>query len=408
MRYRILGSIEVERDGGRIDLGPPRQRALLAALLLRRGEVASVDALVDDLWPDDPPQTATHIVRIYVSQLRKALGGGHLETIGSGYRLRVPDDDVDAWRFERSVAEAGALARSGEDGAAVALREALMLWTGRPLGDLANEPFARPAVARLEERRLAGLEDLYACELDAGRSAELVADLQELVTRHPERERLCAALMLALYRSGRQADALAVYRRVRGHLDETQGLEPGESLRRLEAQMLRQDPALDHPGAAPGPGERPPAEGEGGRRGPALAGLVAAAVLAAVVALLALHERSRDAAATQHGAVTLALFGGRPDPNGSVSATQNTMSSACWTACRRVCERASTVAPPTSEVETTRGSSGRSPGWRGVRGSSLSGPRPTSPMSRPPPAGFPMCTSRSSVGLFTTTPSPAT
>jgi len=322
MRFLILGSVEVERDGRPLALGPPRQRALLAALLLRRGRVVAVQSLVDDLWPDDPPRTAAQIVRVYVSQLRKTLGAGLLETAGTGYRLCVDEDDVDAWRFERLVAEGGERARAGDEGAPAILREALALWRGPPLGDLGSEPFAVPDVARLEERRLACLEDLYACELDAGRSAELVADLDELVTRHPQRERLCAALMLALYRSGRQADALSVYRRVRRHLDDSQGLEPGESLRRLEAQMLRQDPSLD--GAALGPAE-PVRLGAGWDRRAAIAGLLAAGVLAAGVALLVLHGRSGNAESPPLRPIALAMFGGRPVPNGSVTATENTI-----------------------------------------------------------------------------------
>ena len=311
----MLGSFQVFRGDQPVALGGSRQQALLIILLLNRNQIVSVDRLVDDLWPEHPPKTASQVVRVYVSQLRKIIGADAVETVGSGYRLRAEPDAVDADVFERLVAEGNALLRAGDPAASDRLREALALWRGRPLPEVADEPFAQAALARLDERRLACLEDLYDADLAAGRSGELVPELEQLVALHPERERLWAELMLALYRSRRQAEALAAYRRVRAHLDETLGLQPNEHLRELEAQMLRQDPALmtgTTARADPVPAGilSPPTRRIAWLAG---AGLAAVAVGALIIAF-ALHDASSTGTERQMRPIALVMFGRPPDP----------------------------------------------------------------------------------------------
>jgi DNA-binding SARP family transcriptional activator/ABC-type branched-subunit amino acid transport system substrate-binding protein/DNA-binding beta-propeller fold protein YncE len=252
MEFRILGPLDVVEDGRSIDLGGPKQRALLAALLLRGDEVVSQDILIDDLWGEAPPATAAKTLQAYVSRLRKALADENgarltvrLETRGHGYVLRIPPGSLDAGAFERGLAEGRqALARDDARRAADLLRKALDLWRGQALADLAYEPFAQPEIARLEELRLTALEERIDADLALGRSDELIGELESLVQGYPLRERLRGQLMLALYRSGRQAEALRVYQDGRQHLAAELGLEPGESLRRLERQIFEQDAAL--------------------------------------------------------------------------------------------------------------------------------------------------------------------
>lgn len=288
MDFRLLGPLEVAEDGHPVSLGGSRARALLALLLLHRNAVLTLDQIVDELWPERPPKTAEQVVRVYVSNLRKALepaGSGRppqvILTRGNGYLLRAGPDEVDVDRFEALRAEGRRLLAAGEvTQAAAALGDAIALWRGAPLQDFAYERFAQPEIARLEELRLVTLEDRFDAQLALGRDSELVADLDHLVEANPLRERLRAQLMLALYRSGRQADALEIYQRGRRHLVDELGLEPSESLRRLETRILQQDPELDRPSAtlplkepANGPPPRP--------RRLALAG-VTALVLAAI------------------------------------------------------------------------------------------------------------------------------
>jgi DNA-binding SARP family transcriptional activator len=245
--FRILGPLEVTDDSGApVPLGGTKQRSVLAVLLLRAGEVVSVDYLVDSLWGDDAPRTATTSLQNAISALRKVLGPGLLLTKPPGYVLAVDADQVDLRRFERLVREA-----AGHDAAerAVILRRALDLWRGEPLAELAFEPFAGSEVRRLEELRLVAAEDWVDAELEAGRHSELAPELEALVARHPLRERLRGQLMLALYRSGRQADALAAYQDIRRLLSEELGLEPGPQLQQLQQKILRQAVAL-HPTAA--------------------------------------------------------------------------------------------------------------------------------------------------------------
>ena len=279
IEFRILGPLEAE-DGGRlVPLGGTRQRAVLAILLLRRGEVVSVDRLVDELWGERPPDTATKTVQVYVSRLRKELGQGVVLTRGGGYMLDG-EPELDAERFERLTAEGSEALDRGEAGSARdLLGQALGLWRGPALDDLAYEQFAQSEIARLEELRLVALEHRIEAELALGEHAALIPELETLIREHPARERLHAQLILALYRSGRQADALASYRRARAALVDELGLEPGRELQDLEHAILTQDPALDAPRRPP----RPDAT-QGRRRGGVLVGLGGGLLLAAALA----------------------------------------------------------------------------------------------------------------------------
>jgi WD40 repeat protein/DNA-binding SARP family transcriptional activator len=242
MHVSILGPLEASVEGRPLVLGAGKPRALLAILALHAGEPLSTERLIDGLWGERPPASATKLVQLYVSQLRKALGaagdGAAIVTRGHGYELDVAPDEVDVGRFERLVATG-------------APREALALWRGRPLDDVAGEPFAAPEIRRLEELRLSALEQAIDADLDAGRHREVVGELEALVAEEPLRERLQAQRMLALYRSGRQAEALDAYREARRALVGQVGIEPGPELRRLHEAILRQDPALDAPATEP-------------------------------------------------------------------------------------------------------------------------------------------------------------
>jgi DNA-binding SARP family transcriptional activator/ABC-type branched-subunit amino acid transport system substrate-binding protein len=244
LEFRILGPLEVVDGDRELPLGGAKPRALLAILLVHANEPVSVDALGEELWGGKPPPTAVKMIQGYVSQLRKVLGEGVLVTRAPGYLARVDADRLDASRFERLVAEA---AGRPADEAAALLDTGLRLWRGAPLADFAYEPFAQSEIARLEEARVAALEDRLDADLACARHAAVVSDLEALVAEHPYRERLIAQLMLALYRCGRQADALEVYRRARQGLDRELGLEPGPGLRELEQQILVHDPALQAP-----------------------------------------------------------------------------------------------------------------------------------------------------------------
>ena len=241
---RLLGPIEAERDGVPVALGGPKPRTLLAVLALEPGRVVSVDRLVEALWPGDPPETAAHAVQVYVSQLRKALGSV-IATRAPGYELELAPERVDLHRFARLTQDGrGALEGGDPVSAEGALREALALWRGPALADFLYEPFAQTEIARLEELRTVVLEERIDADLALGRHAELVSELEALVQAQPLRERPRAQLMLALYRSGRQADALAAYRNARETLVEELGIDPGPELRELEAAILRQDDSL--------------------------------------------------------------------------------------------------------------------------------------------------------------------
>jgi WD40 repeat protein/DNA-binding SARP family transcriptional activator len=238
--FRLLGPLEVVGDAGRaLPLGAGRRRALLAYLLLRANEPVASERLIDALWGETPPATAAQMVQNQVWALRRALGGnGRLETLGHAYRLNIAPGERDVDRFETFVG-------AGE------FRKGLALWRGPPLADLTYEPFAQAEIARLTELRWAALEACMEAELAAGRHTDLVAELEAAVLEQPLRERLQGQLMLALYRSGRQADALEAYRRARTTLVDDIGVEPGAELRALHAAILAQDPGLAAPPALP-------------------------------------------------------------------------------------------------------------------------------------------------------------
>jgi DNA-binding SARP family transcriptional activator len=246
VEFRILGPLEVV-DGDRpLTLKGSRLRALLVLLLTSVNEVVSADRLIDELWGARPPRAASNALQYHVSQLRKALASENLiETREPGYLIRLGPDQLDLLRFERLLADAENT--PPEDSARI-LREALGLWRGPALADLAREPFAQAEIRRLEELRLVAVERRIDADLALGRRAELVAELEALAREHPYREALRAQLMLALYGSGRQAEALDVYRETRRLLVDELGIEPGPAIQQLEQAILRQDPALDSAG----------------------------------------------------------------------------------------------------------------------------------------------------------------
>jgi DNA-binding SARP family transcriptional activator len=252
LEFRILGPLEVVGEQGDVRLSGPKQRATLAILLLSANRVVSVDRLADDLYAGAAPVTAVSQVQRQVSELRKALGSqSAIDTRAPGYVVRLTPDQLDLSRFERHAAEAaGARDRGDPELAAELLREALGLWRGRPLADLAYESFAQTAIRRLEEVRLTALEQRIEIELGLGRHGELVGELELLVADHPLREGLRADLMLALYRAGRQAEALEVYRTTRESLIGQFGIEPTPALQALERAILTHDPSLEPRGRA--------------------------------------------------------------------------------------------------------------------------------------------------------------
>ena len=260
MEFRILGPLEVVEDGRALGLGSRKQRVLLALLLLHADEVVSRDRLIDDLWHGEPPAAAETTLRSHISRLRAALGASRLPGRAPGYRLVLAPDELDAAQCERLLAEGrDALAQGRAAAAAERLRSALALWRGSPLADVAYEPFAQGEITRLEELRLAVIEERIQADLALGRHADLVGELAALVAEHPLRERLRGQLMLALYRSGRQADALASYRQGRRVLTGELGLEPSEALKDLQRAILAHDPSLQPP--SQDPAEAAPLEG---------------------------------------------------------------------------------------------------------------------------------------------------
>ena len=250
--FRLLGPLEVSDETGPLLLGGTKQRAVLALLLLEPGRIVSVDRLIDALWGEHPPRTANTSLQNFISQLRKTLGADVLETKPPGYRLRVRPGELDLDRF-RVIVET---ARTAEPQArAEKLRHALALWRGPALADLAYEQFAQPHIAHLEELRLATLEDRVDADLALGSRAELIGELEGLVDEFPMRERLRGQYMLALYRAGRQAEALQAYAEGRRLLVDQLGIEPSRELQQLHGAILRQEEGLQAPGTAP------PAEG---------------------------------------------------------------------------------------------------------------------------------------------------
>lgn len=253
MEFKVLGPLEVRSEGQEVRIAGGKQRALLALLLLHANETVSSERLIDGLWGDTPPESGTGALQVRISQLRKALdpgaklnGAGPLQTRPSGYMLQVAPDDLDLARFDGCCGRASlALAAGNLEEGSQLLRQAIELWRGPALADLAGEPFVQPAAALLDDRRADALERWFDAELSLGHHADLVAKLNAAVDEHPLRERFTAQLMVALYRCGRQADALAAYRRTAEHLQGELGIEPGEELLRTHVAVLRHDPSLD-------------------------------------------------------------------------------------------------------------------------------------------------------------------
>jgi YVTN family beta-propeller protein len=334
MDFRILGHLEVSNEGDPVRLGGSKQRALLAMLLVHANEPVSVDTLADELWSDDPPDRAAKNIQVQISRLRKVLEGEHHQPDGPNggansivltrphsYLIRVESEQLDLHRFQRLLAEGTeALAADAPLGAEAKLLEALELWRGPPLADFSFESFAQAAIAHMDELHLAAIELLFTAQLELGHHADVIGPLGTLVADHPYRERLLEQLMLSLYRSGRQADALAAYQAARHALVDELGIEPGADLRQLEAKILTQDPALDLPKALPATPRAPPAEpppaasprrlpGTGSRRMLALVAVAVLAGLSTVAVLLLTGGGGQTAAAANSLAVLDAATG---------------------------------------------------------------------------------------------------
>lgn len=319
MDFRVLGPVEVYEGGRQLPMGPAKQRSLLAILLIHANEAVSSDRLIDELWGGEAPDGAPHTLHVYVSQLRKTLEPDRppgspqqiLMTRGQGYLLRVGEGELDLHRFERLAEEGRAALREGRvEIASAKLTRAIGLWRGRAFAEVAHEDFARDAVIRAEELLAVVLQDRIDADLSCGKGAELVPELRGLVAAHPLRERLWGQLMLALYRSGRQAEALDTYQQARRVLREELGIDPGPDLQELERAILRQDPSLGsatrrvrasavaEPARSEAPAlPRSPTEPKVGRsHGPVMIVVgvlvVAAASIAVAVALLARREES--------------------------------------------------------------------------------------------------------------------
>ncbi|MGH9260708.1 MAG: AfsR/SARP family transcriptional regulator, partial [Acidimicrobiales bacterium] len=263
MEIRLLGPVELYSARGPVPIGSAKQRALLAFLALHPQRLVTYDVLIDGLWGDEPPDATVQALRFHVSRLRGILrqadDADRLRTRPGGYQLVIAEDAVDVLRFERAIAGAR-LARSegaAPDAVGRAFRDALDWWVGPALADINGEPFVVGERRRLDEIRLSATEDYFAAELAAARHAEAVGELERMVDRHPLRERLWELLITALYRSGRQADALAAYQRVRRILADELGIEPSTPLRQLEHQVLLQDAGLAAPSTSPRPGSHP-------------------------------------------------------------------------------------------------------------------------------------------------------
>jgi basic membrane lipoprotein Med (substrate-binding protein (PBP1-ABC) superfamily)/DNA-binding SARP family transcriptional activator len=266
--YAILGSLEVVADGRALELGPPKQRTVLAVLLLHANQPVATERLVELVWGDAAPRTAAHSIQVYVSDLRRRFGAAGapdiISTRGPGYVLHADEETLDAHRFERLVVTGSRLVREGDaDGGAHALETALRLWRGPPLADFAYAEFAQPHIRRLDDLRLRAIEELSAARLQRGRGADALSDLSTLLEQHPFRERARELQLLALYRSGRPADALRTYEVYRRRLADELGVDPSPALQQLQGRMLLQDAALLplHEPAGGGPSVRNPFKG---------------------------------------------------------------------------------------------------------------------------------------------------
>jgi YVTN family beta-propeller protein len=318
LEFWVLGPLEVRSKGKALPLGGPKQRALLAVLLLHANEVLSRDRLIDGVWGETPPSTIGAVLNVYLSKLRKLLGSHGadtpLVTRPHGYMLRIRPEQLDLHRFERLVGEGrDAFTAGNAETAAARLGEALALWRGPPLADLAHMPFAAPVIGRLEELRLSALEDRIEAGFALGLHGDLVPELKVLVAEYPLRERLRAQLMVALYGTGRQSEALQAYREARRLLAEELGIDPGPELQNLEKAILVQEPALAPPTSRPAirsaaarrsrrslsaavraAAARPRALGWHSPLLAGLAGVVAAAVIVSIFALSQEEPRSSN------------------------------------------------------------------------------------------------------------------
>ncbi|MEX2626494.1 MAG: BTAD domain-containing putative transcriptional regulator, partial [Ilumatobacteraceae bacterium] len=245
MRFQVLGPLEVSSGNGPIPLGGPKQRAVLAHLVIRANQVVPAAILIDEIWGDEPPASARNTLQTYVSHLRKALGEGRIDGRSPGYLLAVRRDELDADRFDDLVRAARKAAAVDPVTAARLFDDALELWRGPAFADLADEPSLAGEAARLNEIRLVAIEERLDALLAAGDHTQVVSEAESLVGRHPLRERLWGQLMVALYRAGRQADALSAFGRARGILAEELGIDPSPDLIRLQERILQQDPTLE-------------------------------------------------------------------------------------------------------------------------------------------------------------------
>jgi DNA-binding SARP family transcriptional activator len=285
VEFRVLGPLEVLEEGRSVALPGPKARAVLVLLLLDANRVVPLDRLVDGLWDETPPETATKTLQVYVSQLRKALGAERIQTHARGYSVAAGPHELDAARFERLAGESR-------------FDEALAVWRGPALADFREERFARDAASRLEELRLGAEEGRIDDELAAGRDSQVVADLERLVAEHPLRERLRGQLMLALYRSGRQSEALELFRRTRAELVDALGVEPGPELQELHRAILAQSPELaaGRPRPVPPDPERSPLDPERWLPDPVLTAFAALLATAALVAVILAGATRSDSA----------------------------------------------------------------------------------------------------------------
>ena len=250
VEFRLLGSVEVFEEGnGAVSLGGPRQRAVLAHLLLRANNLVPTEVLIDEVWGDEPPEAARNALQSYASHLRKAIGPGRLEGSRAGYVLRADPSELDTVRFQLLLRDAQRLMPIDPKAAIAAFDQALSLWRGPAFGDLAPEPSLRAEAARLDELRLGAMEDRIEALLTIGVHDQVIGELEGLTARHPLRERLWGQLILALYRAGRQAEALDAYQRAREVLAEELGIDPSPNLRKLHERVLQQSPDLDIGGA---------------------------------------------------------------------------------------------------------------------------------------------------------------
>ncbi len=259
MEVRVLGPLEVSDAGRTLPIGGYRQRLVLAVLLLQPDRAVTTDWLVDAVWGEDPPRTARKTLQVYISRLRRLLGADAIEAAPTGYALRLGSDQLDAARFEELADEGRRLLALDSAAAARVLHQALSIWRGAPWGELGHEPAIQPEAQRLRERRLEVLEDRIAADLETGHAAGLVGELEGLVEEHPWREQFRAQLMLALYRTGRQADALHAFQAARSFLGEELGIEPSPGLQELEEKILLQDPTLAGPAPTAEPEDWRPA-----------------------------------------------------------------------------------------------------------------------------------------------------